>query len=895
MRRGFKPDSLLGSVLNKVLASTLSLAILLGPASASAYDDEYSSRSSYRPQDYRSNTRSQNNFSPSYQLDRQIRNLNAVLSFKQNVGFANPSVNTKPNVLPQDTFKPKILFQLASANLTKPPIQEMQVNQTIQTPVSKPGVFGAIQSIFKGIGVGFQKIGQAIGNAVQRIFTRTDKPGTLSPQQKAIISNFPNLQPTGPNSYTSVGKITVAFGKIWEPGSTFTAKDGNLQLDQGVTLESSFGGIKDKSGGLLPIRTTTVDGAITPVGLEFDRIKPNTVLQVTRPTTIDGFGTIQPGEMTYQGPIKSPTNETIGGRFGLQGVKIDLDRDAADQFGTDISVKLKQANFTLQAGLMRLNSAVLEQGNKRLFVQESKPPLDIQQIATKVDSIDKQSGGVTDQLDNLSKNLENRSLASSVLFNNLAQQSGTEERISFGFSVDYTTLKTEAKTAEQELTKVQSALKKEDYTHISIEQIDQLGANINSLSSKVDALKEQSQPIADFQRSLSGLTAGLRDMTLQGGDVRTMQGAERLTEAELNRRTALYFPEEKAKVKEQTEKAFQSLKSMVIAGQITLEQASITALALVAIRDNLYATKPNNVVAQGINASYDAGLGLVNRAADIMYFDQLNYLAEKFPRTGEAVGTYLLWSAKGAKASATAIGTVGTLYFLGTATASTSVILGTGFLVKRFSEKKGVDEAPSLVLGFLASMGVSKIKPIAKPLATADTKTQLAYLKRLRGFTEGKSGDFIGKFQVILDNRIGAVTRQSILLGTSAGIQTHRGIARQENTPEALTAFTATKNGAKIYRIGTLGTTYAADGQFWSLDNPLTTTGYVKNLGLPANNKVGPETFVIQGYIRPGAPFVTRKAPGIGTNTGGAIEIVANPGDVILDWFHLIDPSIPLP
>ena len=712
MRRVSSRDFPLGSAFHKVLAGVLSLAVVLGPASAVAYDDERYTYTPPRVQDYQNQYRPQNNFSPSFQLDRQINNMNSVLTFKQNVGFTAPKIDLRTDQIPRDTFKPKILFQLAMANPIKAPVQDAKPLQPIT--IGKPGFFGAVQSIFKGIGAGFQKVGQAIGNVIQRVFTRSEKPGAVSPQQKEILAQHPNLQPTGPNAFVSVGKATVAFGKVWEPGSTFTAKDGNLRLNQGVSLESSFGGIKDKNGGLLPVSMANVDGAITPVGLDFDRMRAGTALLVSQPTRVDGLGTIRPGEMTYQGPVKDAANTTIGGRFNFQGMKVDLEQDAARQFGVDPTVTIKQATFALQAGLMRLNSALLEHGDKRLFIQESKPPLDIKQLSAQTDAIGKEAEANTNQLGQLSRSVENRSLASSVLFNNLAQQTGVDERITFSFSNEYAAMKKEASAFAQQLAQTQAALKSEDYSQINPEEITRLGERVNSLSTQITALTEQARPITDFERALSGMTAGLKDLSLRGGDVRTMQGADKITDNELNRRTALYFPEEKAKIKEQTDAAINSLQSMVVVGQMSADQAAIMTLELLTMRDNAYAAKPNNVLVQAINASFNAGAGLVNRAADLVYFDQLTYLAEKFPQAGEAFGTYMLVSFKGAKTFSQVAGVGGLIYFGVTAAVSTGAMLATAYAVAKVAEKLGVDQAPATLLGILASIGVGKIKPLQK-------------------------------------------------------------------------------------------------------------------------------------------------------------------------------------
>ncbi|MBK6879161.1 MAG: hypothetical protein IPH01_00005, partial [Elusimicrobia bacterium] len=213
---------------------------------------------------------------------------------------------------------------------------------------------------------------------------------------------------------------------------------------------------------------------------------------------------------------------------------------------------------------------------------------------------------------------------------------------------------------------------------------------------------------------MSGMAAGLKDLSLRGADVRTMQGAEKITDNELNRRTALYFPEEKAKIKEQADAAVGSLRSMVMAGQMSADQAAIVTLELLTMRDNAYAAKPNNVLVQAINASFNAGAGLVNRAADLVYFDQLTYLAEKFPQAGEAFGTYMLVSFKGAKTVSQVVGVGGLVYFGVTAAVSTGAMLATAYGVAKVAEKFGVDQAPATLLGILASIGVGKIKPLQK-------------------------------------------------------------------------------------------------------------------------------------------------------------------------------------
>jgi hypothetical protein len=123
---------------------------------------------------------------------------------------------------------------------------------------------------------------------------------------------------------------------------------------------------------------TNVDGTITPVGLEFDRMRPNTTLQITQPTAIDGFGTVHPGEMTYKGPVKSPARrETIGGRFTFAGNKIDFNPAVGHELGMANPATLRQATFVLQAGVLRLNSVLVEKGSRAVYASHDQQPLEV--------------------------------------------------------------------------------------------------------------------------------------------------------------------------------------------------------------------------------------------------------------------------------------------------------------------------------------------------------------------------------------------------------------------------------------------------------------------------------------------------------------------------------------
>lgn len=118
------------------------------------------------------------------------------------------------------------------------------------------------------------------------------------------------------------------------------------------------------------------------------------------------------------------------------------------------------------------------------------------------------------------------------------------------------------------------------------------------------------------------------------------------------------------------------------------------------------------------------------------------------------------------------------------------------------------------------------------------------------------------------------------------------GIAEQAISKEAYEAVNQVNNGATLYRIGTLGRSQAAEGQFWSLENPAKFLSkpeeFAAKFGMPAENLKSGQLFIEAGKLQKGASFVTRPAPAVGVNKGGSIEVVTNPGSVKLETFNVI-------
>jgi LysM repeat protein len=117
----------------------------------------------------------------------------------------------------------------------------------------------------------------------------------------------------------------------------------------------------------------------------------------------------------------------------------------------------------------------------------------------------------------------------------------------------------------------------------------------------------------------------------------------------------------------------------------------------------------------------------------------------------------------------------------------------------------------------------------------------------------------------------------------SKGVATPYGLAEQQMSKAALAARNQVEQGASLYRIGTTGKSQGVEAQFWSLEPP-TAPGFAARYGIPPEN-IAKANFVEVGKLKPGTPFITRQAPGVGSNPGAGIEIVVPENSVQVNCF----------
>jgi RHS repeat-associated protein len=118
--------------------------------------------------------------------------------------------------------------------------------------------------------------------------------------------------------------------------------------------------------------------------------------------------------------------------------------------------------------------------------------------------------------------------------------------------------------------------------------------------------------------------------------------------------------------------------------------------------------------------------------------------------------------------------------------------------------------------------------------------------------------------------------------GAETAIATAYGTEIQSTSAAAQAALGEVEAEATVFRTGQLGKSMAGESQYWALESPAS-PGYAAQMGLP---DVAPD-FVLGGTVSPSASVITNEAVGLGSNAGGAIQVVTSPGGVTNLWFHM--------
>ncbi|MBK8574200.1 MAG: hypothetical protein IPN90_00455 [Elusimicrobia bacterium] len=884
------------SVLTKSLSVALCVALSgleAGPAFARNNDD-------YQNNAYSSNYGPRGGYSASnFELQMQqarARMQSFVAPPVQNFDsfrYVAPKLNL--------TYQPTIRFQYSLQAKTPDINTKAAVKLDTIASVQKPTFVQAVGAVFKGMGAAitsaFKKIGDGIVSLAHKIFGPNQKQEVpVTPQSQDLMGSFKNLKEIAPGLLQTQNGKTTALGQTWEPGSTFKAEGKNLRLVEGTAYAPNFGGITRADGADFPVRFANDAGKVKPIGLDFNLMAKETPLKIQAPLNIEGFGKISTGDMTFKGAIETP--EGTVGKFQFKGAQVQLDSAMAGALDMSGPASLAHAMFMVKAAVMELNSAVVEKGDKRVFVSRTQAPLEISGLEQGVNALDGKSAANFSKISTIERDLTARSSAVSQFFKNTSQQTGLEATLNFEFKDDFKNLTTEAGNIRQSTLDLSQSLENESYDGAK-DSLQNLQQRQETLTQKAEGLEAQAEPFRELQRGMRGVTNELVAM-LPNINADRLKTEAPVSDQELTYRATKYFPEAKALVCQQTDKALEGIKGLVNVEAMTPEQGANLGAQMMAMRDKILAAVPNDTlydqkraVADPLQKTYDTGKNLVNRGADAAFFGWMGKVAETHPTIGLVVGTVGLRAAQTADVANKAVGTAGLVYFGVTASITTAAALGTAYVAKNVLEYVGVNKEASTAYAAVASILVAAkvgnnaiIKAKEGQIAeTVSGISRVAWNGIKSIFKQGVEPVMNEQGSILVPGK----SKISTISQTTGGIQTPYGLAMQEKTTPALSALSDVRNGAKLYRLGATGKQQIQEAQFWSLKNPLFVKDYAGKMGLPQNNSPTNDIFVTQATLKSGAPVVTRRAPGIGGNSGGEIEVVVNPGDVIVEWFHLVD------
>jgi hypothetical protein len=729
MRRETPTRNALGSP-TKALAIALSLLTGLGPvASLRAVDDERYSYTPPRFQDYQNQYKPQNNFSPSYLLDRQISNQNAAIQmrFGQRQDFKTPtfsfsSINTPTFSAPKFQFSSPDFKPLAAlkAELPKP--------QTLGQKEPR-GVWGILNAGVKGVVNAFvnafQKIGHAVGRVAQA-FTIDKAKITYEARRDRILKENPNIQEVGKGVFqVPQGKQFQQGGYSWEAGSTFKmTNDGRgVRLEEGVTMSPDMGGIKRMDGGLVPVKMSLENDRYAPTGIDFSRVEPKTVFGFTHPVSLDGVGTVSAGAvMTYEG-ARAGTRADPASGFVLtfKNAKIENPGKALEAITGRGPVTLTQMEVRLRGAINQINGLHVQRGTEKVYVSRYGEAFSVSQLEEKAARVGETSTALEGQMRKLANDVNGATNHSQKLIESLHGHTGTAGGPAFQVRPALREQSDLAAALHEKANAITEQMAAGSYEEAA-NTITALAQAQGAMKSEIEKQKTQGEAFQGYKRALKGLEKAYGQMATQA-DHESLRTAQ-VTDEQI-KSAGRYFGEQKNEIRIRTTDALNALDSLEALGLISTAENAIKAAEIIGISRHLLAARPDkfgNAVGELTTAMKDH-YESVSRDFDVAIFDRLDALAERYPRTMQFVG-------QGALAVAGGAAIVGVGYGLATAPATTVVVAETGIISQKTFEAMGLP--PEMAAYFTAIVMAPVAVGVGKSQSLRGADRQI--VQGVRGF-----------------------------------------------------------------------------------------------------------------------------------------------------------------
>jgi outer membrane murein-binding lipoprotein Lpp len=481
------------SALTKSLSVALCLALVgldAGPVFARNNDD-------YQNNAYSSNYGPRGGYSASnFELQMQQARARMQSFVAPPVQFFDSSrlSTTKLSIPAQPPIRFQYSPQGKAPDLTSKPLVKLDTF----TPVQKPTFIQNVGHVFKGVGnaiaTAVKQVGSGIADMAQKIFSPNKQETPITPQAKEAMRYYTNLKEISPGVLQTQGGQTHGLGQAWEPGSKFKPEGNNLRLIEGTAFNKSFGGISRVDGGYLPVRFADDGGKVKPVGLDFPKMVKDTVLRVESPVNIEGFGKIQGGNMVFKGTVNTP-NGPMGG-FQFQGAQVELDSTMAGATGMSTPANILRATFSAEAAVMSLNSAVVQKGDKTLFVSQDRAPVEVTETTKAATDLSAKVGTLQAKVSTLDQQLNQNALAARTVAKDM------------GYSTENLGVKPEdaATVAEVRILAVDTMKLNNDIEAGGYEdaqaKVNQLQTKLQELTPRVESLENSAVEIKQVAKSL---------------------------------------------------------------------------------------------------------------------------------------------------------------------------------------------------------------------------------------------------------------------------------------------------------------------------------------------------------------------------------------------------------
>jgi cytochrome c556 len=700
-------------LLTKILSVALCFALVgleAAPVFARSNDDYQLANNSYG---------SQGGYSPQ-SFDFQMQRMNAQIQsfvappvhFNNYNQFSAPKLNL--------SYQPPIRFQYVPQVKVAERTSQTVVKLDTFTPAAKPTFLQNVGQMFKGIGAAittaFKKIGDGIVSLSHKIFGSNQKLEVpVTPQAQDLMGSFKNLKEIAPGLLQTQNGKTQALGQAWEPGSTFKADGKVLRLIEGTAYGPNFGGITRADGANLPIKYAEVAGKVSPVGLDFTLLTKETTLKIQAPVNIEGFGKIMGGDMVFQGMVKTP--EGTLGKFQFQGAQVQLDSPMASAVDISSPANLVRATFMAKAAVMQLNSVEIQSKDKHLFIQESKPPVDINQVENQLKSVGVGLGEAQSQFTKVHRDFSNTAVASQILLTNVAKATGQTDVAVFQEPNDLQSLRTEAHSLEALSAKVTQDMAAGNYQEVA-DVLPDMTVRTEVFKARTDALSTQAEMTKGFFKDVRNLTTDLGTVS-QVVDVGDLAGKTPLPMDAVAKGYKRFPAPEKQAFADTATHAQETLVKLTEAGVLDPERALDWAMSLKIAKDKVLGAGPSqlgdriSVAARHPQATIKEA---TSEAADLYVFNRLSGYAETSPKTMEVVGHAGSFVSKGANL----LGKVAALGLVVAFPVTSAVGIGTSVGVDKGLQAVDVNDDLSGFVGIVAGSAAGGLAANGSRVATIE-------------------------------------------------------------------------------------------------------------------------------------------------------------------------------